>query len=178
MLLQDLELIYGELEDGSPVLDALGALRGAFFGSALLAAGHHFHEAMVELAKPDESREAEYRDRNVPFLESRLASRVAGVHEPHEARLVADALDAARATGVPTHGAFTKGAIERAVASSALRDPAIFQDLRTAALENPPQTGQEKGAKFPTSKAHISVVFHSFRLISGRVIISRNGFEA
>ena len=81
VLLQDLELIYGELEDGSPVLDALGALRGAFFGSALLAAGHHFHEAMVELAKPDESREAEYRDRNVPFLESRLASRVAGVHQ-------------------------------------------------------------------------------------------------
>ena len=29
-----------------------------------------------------------------------------------------------------------------------------------------------------TSKAPISVVFHSFRLIFGRVIISRNGFEA
>ena len=40
------------------------------------------------------------------------------------------------------------------------------------------QSGQEKGAKIPTSKAHISVVFHSFRLISGRVIISRNGLEA
>ena len=38
-------------------------------------------------------------------------------------------------------------------------------------------TGQEKGAKFPTSKAHISVVFHSFWLIFGRVIISRNGLE-
>ena len=33
-------------------------------------------------------------------------------------------------------------------------------------------------AKFPTSKAHISVVFHSFRLIFGRAIISRNGLEA
>ena len=38
-------------------------------------------------------------------------------------------------------------------------------------------TGQEKGAKFPTSKAHISVVFHSFWLIFGRVIISRNDLE-
>ena len=33
-------------------------------------------------------------------------------------------------------------------------------------------------AKFPTSKAPISAVFHSFRLIFGRAIISRNGLEA
>ena len=38
--------------------------------------------------------------------------------------------------------------------------------------------GQQKRAKFPTSKAHISAVFHSFRLIFGRSIISRNGLEA
>ena len=43
--------------------------------------------------------------------------------------------------------------------------------------------GQVKGrshkrANFPTSKAHISAVFHSFRLIFGRAIISRNGLEA
>ena len=38
--------------------------------------------------------------------------------------------------------------------------------------------GQEKSAKFPTSKAHISAGFHSFRLIFGRAIISRNGLEA
>ena len=37
---------------------------------------------------------------------------------------------------------------------------------------------QQKCAKFPTSKAHISAVFHSFRLIFGRAIISRNGLEA
>ena len=37
--------------------------------------------------------------------------------------------------------------------------------------------GQEKGVKFPTSTAPISVDFHSFRLIFGRVIISRNGLE-
>ena len=41
-----------------------------------------------------------------------------------------------------------------------------------------PLPGQEKGAKFPTSRAPISVGFHSFRLILGRVIISWNGLEA
>ena len=39
-------------------------------------------------------------------------------------------------------------------------------------------TGQDKRAKFPTSKPHISAVFHSFWLIFGRAIISRNGLEA
>ena len=38
--------------------------------------------------------------------------------------------------------------------------------------------GQDKRAKFPTSKAPISAVSHSFRLIFGRAIISRNGLEA
>ena len=40
------------------------------------------------------------------------------------------------------------------------------------------EPGQDKRAKFPTSKAHISAVFHSFWLIFGRAIISRNGLEA
>ena len=40
------------------------------------------------------------------------------------------------------------------------------------------QPGQHKRAKFPTSKAHISADFHSFRLIFGRAIISRNNLEA
>ena len=38
--------------------------------------------------------------------------------------------------------------------------------------------GQDKRAKFQTSKAHISAVFHSFRLIFGRAIVSRDGLEA
>ncbi|KAH8044517.1 hypothetical protein JL720_17069 [Aureococcus anophagefferens] len=38
--------------------------------------------------------------------------------------------------------------------------------------------GQHKRATFPTSKAPISATFHSFRLILGRAIISRNGLEA
>ena len=40
------------------------------------------------------------------------------------------------------------------------------------------RSGQDKRAKFPTSKPHISAVFRSFRLIFGRAIISRNGLEA
>ena len=40
------------------------------------------------------------------------------------------------------------------------------------------RAGQHKRATFPTSKAPISAVFHSFRLIFGRAIISRNGLEA
>ena len=39
-------------------------------------------------------------------------------------------------------------------------------------------SGREKSATCPTSKAHISAVFHPFRLILGRAIISRNGLEA
>ena len=37
---------------------------------------------------------------------------------------------------------------------------------------------QEKGATFPTSKAPMSAVFHSFRLIFGRSIIPRSALEA
>ena len=95
VLLQDLNNIYVELEEGTPALDALSGLRGTNLGSALLAAAHAVHEASVELSKPDDQREAEYRDRNRPFLEARLKARLGSLHEPHEAALVADALDAA-----------------------------------------------------------------------------------
>ena len=40
------------------------------------------------------------------------------------------------------------------------------------------EPGQDKRAKFQTSKPHISAIFHSFRLIFGRAIISRNGLDA
>ena len=40
------------------------------------------------------------------------------------------------------------------------------------------QPGQEKSSKFPTLEAHISVVFHSFRLIFERAIISRSALDA
>ena len=46
------------------------------------------------------------------------------------------------------------------------------------AREQTSRPGQQKRAKFPTSKAPISAGFHSFRLIFGRAIVSRNGLEA
>merc|ERR1711903_328323 len=47
-----------------------------------------------------------------------------------------------------------------------------------AAYEGAYHPGQHKRARFPTSKAHISAIFHSFRLIFGRAIISRDGLAA
>jgi hypothetical protein len=38
--------------------------------------------------------------------------------------------------------------------------------------------GRDKSAKFPTSQAPLSAVFHSFRRIFGRAIISRSGLDA
>jgi hypothetical protein len=38
--------------------------------------------------------------------------------------------------------------------------------------------GRDKSATFPTSKAPLSAGFHSFRLIFGRAIISRNDLDA
>ena len=51
------------------------------------------------------------------------------------------------------------------------------RDARDEGLERA-RPGQEKSAKFPTSKAPLSVVFHSFRLILGRAIISRSALDA
>jgi hypothetical protein len=41
-----------------------------------------------------------------------------------------------------------------------------------------PQGDRRRGTRAPTRKAPRSVVFHSFRLISGRAIISRSGLDA
>ena len=54
--------------------------------------------------------------------------------------------------------------------------PAPLQVMRED--DDEPFAGQDKRAKFPTSKPHISAVFHSFWLIFGRAIISWNGLEA
>ena len=65
-----------------------------------------------------------------------------------------------------------------------LRAPALdpvavdADGARRAMSETALEPGQQKRAKFPTSKAHISAVFHPLRLIFGRAIISRNGLEA
>ena len=61
-------------------------------GSSLLAVAHAVHEASVELAKPDGEREAEFRDRNLPFLVKRLHKRLVDMHPPHEAALIRRAI--------------------------------------------------------------------------------------
>jgi len=64
----------------------------------------------------------------------------------------------------------------------AVRSSATSEDGAEASFAGQHDTflsGQDKRAKFPTSKAPISVGFHSFfRLIFGRAIISRSGLEA
>ena len=54
------------------------------------------------------------------------------------------------------------------------KDPAEAFGVSLAAGH---RQGSTRVRRWPTSKAHISVVFHSFWLIFGRVIISRNGLE-
>merc|ERR1711885_18423 len=68
------------------------------------------------------------------------------------------------------------GAIVSGGKGTAAAKFAAFEDAGVFISRSP--AGQQKRAKFPTSKAHISAVFHSFRLIFGRAIISRNGLEA
>ena len=58
------------------------------------------------------------------------------------------------------------------------RPPRYPFDFSNAEKPYESYNGQQKRAKFPTSKAHISAVFHSFWLIFGRAIISRNALEA
>ena len=49
---------------------------------------------------------------------------------------------------------------------------------RAGGLRAGRRAGRQKRANFPTSKAPISATFHSFRLMFGRAIISRNGLDA
>ena len=67
------------------------------------------------------------------------------------------------------------GATAESYVCAKLSFPSTYPDYASLWMR---QSGQQKRAKFPTSKAPISAIFHSFRLIFGRAIISRNGLEA
>ena len=54
----------------------------------------------------------------------------------------------------------------------------VFEMVAARDLESGEELTHCSGQEFPTSKAPISAVFHSFRLIFGRAIISRNGLDA
>jgi len=63
--------------------------------------------------------------------------------------------------------------------SSKLESKGVFAEQARERLEDfESEPGQHKRAKFPTSKAPISAISHSFWLIFGRAIISWNGLEA
>ena len=104
-----------------------------------------------------------------------MAENVAPPREPPSPKFRSLRKAAAKVTGV-SH-AFSRRPKDQAAAPweqpDAACDPA--DDEAAAATR---EAGQHKRAKFPTSKAPISAVFHSFRLILGRAIISRNGLEA
>ena len=62
------------------------------------------------------------------------------------------------------------------VGREAVLDLVEAEELAVRAHEDVP--GQEKGERFPTSEAHISIVFHSIWLIFRRAIISRDELKA
>jgi len=85
--------IYQEFRKDEAQASALESCRGIYMGSALMAAGHALQEFLaVEKKKPDEEREASYRERNLPFLCKRLGQRLGNIHVPHEVALVKDAI--------------------------------------------------------------------------------------
>ena len=87
--------VYQSLRKDAALSDALDGMRGIYHGSVLLAVGHAVHEASIEASKADAERETAYRERNVPFLAKRLATRLADLHPPHEAALIRRAVGAA-----------------------------------------------------------------------------------
>jgi len=92
-ILNRLSQIYDHFRTTNPTSAALQACRGVYAGSALMATAHSLHEFFsVERCKPDDEREASYRQRNLPFLFKRLGKRLCDIHVPHEAALVQDAL--------------------------------------------------------------------------------------
>ena len=99
--LDRLQVIYQDFTANDKTSTALQACRGIYAGSSLLAAGHSLHEyLLIEKSKPDQEREAAYRERNLPFLFKRLGKRLGDIHIPHEVALIDDALKTLSGTPV------------------------------------------------------------------------------
>ena len=91
--LDRLQEIYQDFTSNDKTSAALQACRGIYAGSSLLAVGHSLHEyILIEKSKPDQEREAGYRERNLPFLFKRLGKRLGDIHIPHEVALIGDAV--------------------------------------------------------------------------------------
>ena len=106
------------------------------------------------------------------FAEPAPGDRGAAYLAEPEPRKAAPSEDPPPATPVAAAAAFAPIDPRSSHIQKAAREAAVV------AARAPRDPGQDKRAKFPTSKAPISAVFHSFRLIFGRAIISWNGLEA
>ena len=123
-----------------------------------------------------------------------LGDFAAGLARGGAARLAAFLANASADAAAPPAYVFGNGGAAEALVAALLPPPeglpawlgAYGEAFALAApqfylgppLSGAPAPGQDKRAKFQTSKPHISAVFHSFWLIFGRAIISRNGLEA
>ena len=166
--------------DVSKIVDALGAVEEKH--------GHEAEdEAYPEAAKTliDDLSELHVLER-VAKLDAAGAAKVWALEDAFREPRPGDAVAVeglTSAAGAPLNGA--RGAVVGADGDRlAVELPGGRKSIKGAHLKTLRGvlktfiTGQQKRAKFPTSKAPISAVFHSIRLIFGRAIISRNGLEA
>ena len=149
--LKKLSQIYDDFRQMDAMSLALEACRGIYAGSALLAAGHALHEYLAkEKNKPDNEREAAYRECNLPFLSKRLAKRIGDIHVPHEAALIRDAIQKLSSKSSPElntlHEQMTEicggsgNDLESMIISSPLKDLDDGEKLQTLLVEGNDET--------------------------------------
>ena len=149
--LKKLSQIYDDFRQMDAMSLALEACRGIYAGSALLAAGHAMHEYLAkEKNKPDNEREAAYRERNLPILSKRLAKRIGDIHVPHEAALIRDAIQKLSSKSSPElntlHEQMTEicggsgNDLESMIISSPLKDLDDGEKLQTLLVEGNDET--------------------------------------
>ena len=122
--------------------------------------------ALVEFSKRGE------RVWSKPFDDAQILV-VLNIWHPRRLALVEQARHATEFMQIIVRQAIDVGKLQAGQSISPTRGTVDLDGLLTKC-----DSGQQKRAKFPTSKAHISADSQSFRLIFGQAIISRNGLEA
>ena len=112
----------------------------------------------------------------VEVARARRDERAAAAGAPRLAGL--DGLDGLEVVRVERRRELLEEAPDRDAARELLLHGGDGEERLRRVLVAAAPPGQDKSAKFPTSKAPLSASFHSFRLIFGRAIISRNGLDA
>ena len=147
----------------------------AHYEAALLAAAAHWGDRRMEaMERFRDLRDGRY-DGDLEDLRRAALDLAASTDADREERALAATArlapgDLARRRAARLGAA---GAAARADAAEAER-----RALEAARAARESGAGRHERATCPTSKAPISAVFHSFRLIFGRASISRNGLEA